>query len=401
MARLFPPPRRVSRTLSQDLDSLLWMRVVGEDARQKLGELLQAALQLEFATIAPYLSAAFSLTDQNKVIQHLILRVAMEEMLHMTTVANLMNAIGVPPDIVGSVTEYPFDLNSFETPLRLELRSFSLELVENLFMKIEAPEDPVDFPSAPVLEGLDGQRPRTIGQFYAGIIQLIESDAIPDLFVDAQRDAYKQVEVDLRFDRSHDRINYLSDNDNGEYSLDPEINFLIEDKESAVRHLVWIVSEGEGADKFNPLGPEGIPGHYYRFESILESRYLIKDATVDPGFSYSGGSLTYTPAGAHEFDPNAKVEDYAAWPQVEKHMKRFNQKYTAMIEGLQIAFNCQDPTQKPQAVEAFNGAISAMSDMPDIAGAIIRKAREASIEAGFPIRAGIPFQYKPTAPTPV
>lgn len=395
MARSFPPPLTVSRTLSRDLDAILGKKVEGDDARQKLGELLQAALQLEFATIAPYLSAALSLTNQNKMIRQLILRIAKEEMLHMTAVANLMNAIGVPPDIVGSVPEYPFDLNAMETPLRLELKSFSLDLVQSLFRKIEAPEDPVVFPSVAFFEGFDAQRPKTIGQFYAGIIQLIGSDTIPDLFVNAERDVYKQIEVALRFDQPRDKINYLNDQENGEYPLKADINFLIKDKESAVRHLAWIVSEGEGAEKFNPLGPEGIPGHYYRFESILESRYLIKDETVQPlGYSYSGGNLPFAPEGVHEFDPNAKVENYSAWTQVEKHMKRFNEKYTVMIDGLQAAFNCRDPEQEPQAKAAYEEAVSAMRDLPGISDSIISKAKEAGVKAG------IPFQYKPVGPVP-
>ncbi|MFN0126727.1 MAG: ferritin-like domain-containing protein [Verrucomicrobiales bacterium] len=391
MDRAYPSPLTVSKTLARGLDDLLEKRIEGEDAREKLGELLQAALHLEFSTIAPYLSAAYSITEDN-AIRRLILRVAKEEMLHMTAVANLMNAIGIPPRILEVISEYPFDLVVIDGTLLLELKSFSFELVENLFMKIEAPEDPVEFPTLPSFGGLAFERPKTIGEFYAGIIELIGNDTIPDLFVNAERDVYKQRQVALRFDQERDKINYLSDQENGIYPLKADINFLIRDKESAVHHLEWIVSEGEGAEKFNPLGPEGIPGHYYRFESILESRYLIRDENVELKYSYSGGGLPFSPDEVHEFDPNAKVEHYAASPQVERHMKRFNEKYTAMIDGLQAAFNCPSPEQEPVATAAYDEAISAMRDMPGIAGAIIRKAKEANIKAG------LPFQYKPVDP---
>jgi hypothetical protein len=252
-------------------------------------------------------------------------------------------------------------------------------------MKIEAPEEPVVFPV-----GLESMRPKTIGQFYEGIIKLIESDTIPDLFVNAERDAYKQIEATLHFRRFH----YLSDQDNHDYPLASNINFLIKDKESAVRHLTWIVSEGEGADKFNPLGPEGIPGHYYRFESILRSKYLIKDTTVAEGYSYSGGSLPFSPSGVHEFDPNAKVENYGTYQRVERHMKRFNDNYTRMIDFLEAAFNCPSPDQQDVAKEAYQDSIDIMRGMHSIATAIIRNAKEAGI------RAGIPFQYKPAPPSP-
>jgi rubrerythrin len=390
MARNYPPPLFVASALARDLEAIQTRSVEGEAAREKLGELLQSALQLEFATIAPYLSAAFSIVDGNEAIRQLIFRVAKEEMLHMTAVANLMNAIGVSPKIVGAVPEYPFDLNTIEPPLRLELKSFSFELVEKLFMKIEAPEEPVDFPLVPLFRGLDAERPKTIGQFYQGIIDLIDSDTIPDLFINAERDVYKQIEVTLDFGE----INYLNDQENGKYPLKSGIHFVIKDKESAVRHLRWIVSEGEGADKFNPLGPEGIPGHYYRFESILESRYLVKDNTVEKGYSYSGGSLPFSPEGVHEFDPNAKVENYAAYQRVEKQMKRFNEKYTATIDFHQAAFNCPAPDQEQAAKAAYQNAIDLMRSMHENTTAIIHYAKESGIKAG------IPFQYKPSGQAP-
>jgi rubrerythrin len=381
MARKPPLPPIVSRALARDLDALLESNITGEDARQKLGELLQAALQLEFATIPPYLSASLSLVEDNDAIRDLITRVSQEEMLHMTAVANLMNAIGIPPNIVGAVPRYPFDLTTLEPPLHIVLESFSFSLVEQLFMKIEAPEDPVDFSPDSFLEGVP---PRTIGQFYNGIIQLLKGDTIPNLFANAERDAYKQVQVSLRFKP----INYLNDLQSADYPLHPDINFLITDRESAVRHLEWIISEGEGAEKFNPLGPEGIPGHYYRFESILESKYLIAEPSVPLGYSYTGGSLPFTEAGVHEFDPNAREEDYRNWPSVEEKMREFNQNYTLMIDSLHAAFNCPDPSREAEAKEAYEDAISAMRDIPEISGAIIRKAKRENIKAG------LPFQYK-------
>ena len=88
---------------------------------------------------------------------------------------------------------------------------------------------------------------------------------------------------------------------------------MIKDKAAAVRHLSWVVDQGEGADPFDPLTAEGLPGHYYRFQSILKGRYLIKDATVPKlGHSFSGGDLPFDSAGVHEFDANAKAKDYEA-----------------------------------------------------------------------------------------
>src|SRR5947207_15954465 len=244
-------PLTINRNLEVSLRAIQTTEIRDEDARRALGVLLQSALELEFATIPTYLSAAFSLTSNGKIYQ-LILRAAIEEMLHMTAVANLMNAIGIAPNIVAAVPEFPYHLTVLEPPLKLDLRSFSFDLIRDLFMQIEAPEDPVQFPTlAPAAD-----RPRTIGQFYAGIIDIIGSDTLPGLFNNAVRDAYKQRQVRPNFAP----IAYLSNQDASKYPLKADIDFKITDKASAVRHLSWVVDQGEGSAPFDPLTAEGIPG---------------------------------------------------------------------------------------------------------------------------------------------
>jgi rubrerythrin len=366
-------PLTINRDLAVSLRGIQTAAIRDEAARQTLGALLQSALQLEFATIPPYLSAAFSLTSNRKIYQ-LILRVAVEEMLHITAVANLMNAIGVAPNIVAAVPNYPYDLTVLDPPLRLDLRSFSFELVEKLFMAIEAPEVRV------VFRVLAEARPKTIGQFYAGIIEIIERDTIPDLFKNAVRDAYKQRTVTPNFGP----IAYLNNEDTQTYPLKADIDFKITDKASAVRHLSWVVDEGEGEAPYRPLDTEGLPGHHYRFESILRSRFLVKDEHAELGYSFSGGDLPFDPSGVHEFDANAKAEDYEAFPSVAQQMKRFNRSYTNMINFLQQAFNCPSPDQQEQARVAYDQAVGIMRNIPNIANAIVQRAQASGIKGGMP-----------------
>ncbi|NER97484.1 MAG: hypothetical protein F6J86_27155 [Symploca sp. SIO1B1] len=378
------PPLLIRPDLVRNLRAIQTKAVQGEDARLTFGELLQSALQLEFATVNPYLSAAFSIKNDNREIYELIQRVAQEEMLHMTVVANLMNAIGIAPDILDVIPDYPFDLDVLDPSITINLSSLSFDLVEDLFMRIETPEDPTEYPSWKVGMEADEELPKTVGQFYQEIIELINSDVIPDLFENAERDVYKQIEVNPNFRE----IKYINNDDDHTYPLNEDIDFVIKDKETAVRHLTWIVSGGEGSDPSNPLNDEGLPGHYYRFESILKEKYLVKDKS---GFSFSGGDLPFSQAGVHEFDGNAKVEDYADDERVERHMQRFNESYTDMINNLQIAFNCLSPEQEQQSKEAYDASIGIMRNMPTKATAIVQAAE------GSSIKAGIPFQYLPSA----
>nr|CAA6830739.1 MAG: Unknown protein [uncultured Thiotrichaceae bacterium] len=387
------PPLLMNSELVKNLESIRSAGVQGEEARKMLGVLLQSALKLEFATVPPYLSAAFSLSNDNQEIKDLIVRISKEEMLHMTVVANLMNAIGIAPDIVKAVPNYPYDLDVLDPPLRLDLSSFSFELVENLFMQIETPEEPVTFLTRGV-PSEDVTKPETIGQFYERVIELINEDTIPDLFKNAERDIYKQIQVSPNFKR----VAYSGNTDEQEYHLEEALNFIITDKKSAVRHLNWIIGQGEGATPFDPLTAEGIPGHYYRFESILKSKYLIKDDAVpDLGYSYSGGDLPFSTAGVNEFETNAKAENYTAHPGVERSMLRFNKEYSKMVDYLQLAFNCPGPEQKEEAGAAYKASLQIMRKMDGRAGKIIRAA--ARVEGGD-VKAGIPFQYTPTPEQP-
>jgi hypothetical protein len=56
---------------------------------------LRQALKLEHATIPPYITALYSLKPgKNLEAFHIIRAVAVEEMLHLTLVANVLNAVG-------------------------------------------------------------------------------------------------------------------------------------------------------------------------------------------------------------------------------------------------------------------------------------------------------------------
>lgn len=379
-----PPPLILRSELVDELQAILSASLSNDEARTRLGALLQTALTLEFATVPPYLSAAYSLKRENQEISHLIVRSAKEEMLHMTVVANLMNAIGISPDIVAATPSYPYDLDMLANPIRLDLKSFSLDLVEKVFMQIETPEEPVDFSTA----GLRA-KPTTIGLFYNQIIDIIRDDLIPDLFANAEHNVYKQIEVDPNFTS----IKYLSNSDSGEYPLASDFNFIIRDKTSAIRHLEWVVDQGEGAAELDPLTAEGIPGHYYRFESILEGKYLIKDVTAEKGFWFSGGDLPFVKTAAYQFVDNAKAQDFSGHEFVCEEMSYFNEQYTRMVDLLQSAFNCPDPAQVPSKDQDYKESIRIMRGLTNIARVIAETAEEDGVIAG------IPFEYETSSPS--
>lgn len=131
---------------------------------EDLGTHLQWALCVELATIPPYLCALYSVTDTASAAYRLVRSVALEEMLHMMQVANLMNSIGAAPSLAREfVPAYPgFIPHHAAGGPYIQLQRLSPELARTVFMPIEVPETS---PHAPA----EGDNFKTIGQFYKAI----------------------------------------------------------------------------------------------------------------------------------------------------------------------------------------------------------------------------------------
>ncbi|QMU59728.1 MAG: hypothetical protein GKR98_17020 [Boseongicola sp.] len=76
---------------------------------------LQWAIELEHATLAPYLTALYSIKDGTNVESAEVIKsVFLEEMLHMALAANILNAVGGTPKF-----DYDGFIPTFPTPLPL------------------------------------------------------------------------------------------------------------------------------------------------------------------------------------------------------------------------------------------------------------------------------------------
>jgi Mn-containing catalase len=68
--------------------------------------MLQNAVELEFATVPPYLAAMWSIRDGDEPVTGLLQQIVHQEMLHMGLVANVLNAIGGTVNISGRIPAY-------------------------------------------------------------------------------------------------------------------------------------------------------------------------------------------------------------------------------------------------------------------------------------------------------
>jgi rubrerythrin len=328
-----------------------------------LFELLQGAIRLEHATIPPYLTAAYSIkTGINNEVRNTIVNIAEEEMLHMAIVANVLNAIGGKPEM-----DKPEFIPTYPGPLpmnighgfKVGISKCSKELVKNVFMKIEEPEHPIHFPENVLLAAKATLEFSTIGTFYSAVIEKL-GELGDVIFVG---DPARQVANVPGFPSGQ--------------------LFPITNSETASRALMQIVKEGEGTTTI-PFDDENEPAHYYRFEEILRGRKLVKDATAEKGYSYTGGVVQFNADEVYDAPDDTKAQDYAEGTEERRLVDAFNLAYSDVLRALQKAFDGQ-----PQLI---GQAIVAMIRLRPAARAVLTRTNPASGR-----QCGLTFQYVPLA----
>jgi hypothetical protein len=236
-----------------------------EDLRRHL----QWAVEIEHCTIPPYEYAMWSVADPDSAAATSIKYVAREEMLHAALAANLLTAVGGRPRFTGdAVPRYPEPMRHHDPklPLVLHLAPVSVDLVRDVFLRIEQPEEPGARPEA--------DRYETLAQFYEAIVVAL---------------ARLGDEVFTGDPRTQVTKGYAG---HGGGAL-----FAVTDLDSALLAIEVIVEQGEGTHtsalapagfdsttrlaqlKLEPFGFQGAPepAHYWRFLDIVEGRTPLGD----------------------------------------------------------------------------------------------------------------------------
>ena len=247
---------------------------------------LGLAMQIEFATIPPYLCAQWSIKHDPDRVEAVFHHIVGQEMDHLAMIGNILTAIGKPPKIAQSQFLPKYPLKSLpggisqEYPVSLD--SLSFEQIR-VFMQIEAPS------FAPVASKSE-RRPATIGDFYSALSNLLQ-------------------ELNPRFD--------------------PDANFVpvrfwkqVTDLYSAIETIERIKQEGEGLqDSPHQPTPEGpILSHYYLFRELYKQQRLVK---TTGGWKFAGDRISLP-------------ECYASRAAHHKHpkQKRFSSTLNRLLKGL-------------------------------------------------------------------
>jgi hypothetical protein len=276
---------------------------------------LQWAIELEHATLPPYLCALYSLDPaRNPDAVELVSSVFVEEMIHLSLACNLMNAVGGEPrlDYPGMLPGYPRRLPHGE--IELSLLPFGPDALE-MFLRLEKPEAP----------GSPGESDHyeTIGQFY---------DAIED----GLRSLCETLGEEKVFSGDPARQVTAGPFHHTAATVQP-----VTDLESALAALDEIVEQGEGTsagevwdgdhDIFHPDRDE--VAHYFRFMELKLGRRYQRGDTPQSG--PTGEPVTLDLAGVSPMQPNPHRSDNG---QTRAAQETFDDSYCTLLYLLEQAF---------------------------------------------------------------
>jgi photosystem II stability/assembly factor-like uncharacterized protein len=270
---------------------------------------LQIAIQLELATLPPYLTARWTIKNPDPVSRS-IFEIRSEEMLHFGLACNLLSGIDGAPLLADEkiIPKYPGSLPGGVRPgLTVTLRKLSREQA-GVFMEIEYPQ------AGPVTHSVSTA---TIGDFYVAILAAFRA-LNPVLLVNRQ--------------------------------LDGPLGLFKIDSLAKVEQAIQLINlQGEGTNA-SPEETAGDLAHYYRFGEIHYGRKLIRDAAG--GWVYNGDEVPLPdvhdmadiPAGGYQ---QADVPDIAVWELIQ----RFDDEYSSMLRLLQDAWTHGDGAILGEAIK--------------------------------------------------
>jgi hypothetical protein len=276
-----------------------------------LQESLVNAVQLELATLPPYLTAYWSIKGGE--VKGMIFSIILQEMAHMGQAANLLTGLGGTPAIRSAAPTYPgFGLPGGVRPeVYVYLSGLTKIWLLEVAMNIEYPEDPIK--ASKLVLGVE-EYP-TIGAFYTAIQETIEQ-------LQPTFDPTKQLSVNI----GGNQVEVVS-------SVD-----------EATNAITIIMEQGEGTST-SPDEPTGGLAHYYTFGSIYHGREFVESGGQ---WSYSGPVIPWPET--YDIQPVPKDGYPDAPTSVQTTLAEFQRAYELLLDNLQSAWVNTDPDSLTNAI---------------------------------------------------
>lgn len=315
------------------------MRNIPITTIEELHDHLRVAMELEHATIPPYLMALYTIRpDTNPEATRILRTVVVEEMLHLALVANILNAVGGKVDLTAPnfVPSYPAPLPDGEKDFTVSLRPFSSAALDT-FLKIERPKRAPDVDRKMVDRGTrkmafslrhplhQGFSYYSIGEFYLAI-----ADGLKTLDNAAQKSGrqlfcgHSEMQVGPEF--------YYS----GGAKL-----LKVHDLDKALEAINTIIQQGEGFDN-GIFNEHGELSHDARYDQLKLGRYYLannSNGQPDTPGNPTGPPLIVDWDAVFPAKVDAKLTDYEDDPELYAAAVAFNREYFSFLGLLTKAFN--------------------------------------------------------------
>lgn len=327
---------------------------------EELHKYLYAALQLEHATIPVYMTGLYTIhPDTNADASRIIRVVVVEEMLHLTLAANILNAVGGTPNLTRPdfVPQFPTALPDGEEDFEVSIQRFSKEAIE-MFMRIERPArssgDGGRFvqrvkPESALLPTLkaDGDADLhfySIGEFYAEIgrgLEYLEEEMLKEGEKLFSGDPARQITPEFYY--------------SGGGEIIPVVD--LESANEAIR-LIGEQGEGFGGAIYDF---EGELAHYYRLEQLVLGRHYQKG---DEAGHPTGTPVDVDWDASYPIKANARLDDYPEGSELHTAARQFNEAYQEVLGRITRAYSGHP--------EQLNDAVGDMFRIKELALQLIR-----------------------------
>lgn len=333
------------------------------ESKEELYHYLYVAMQLEHATIPPYLMALYTIKPGTNRDAALIIReVVVEEMLHLTLAANVLNAVGGKPDLTAPdfVPSYPAPLPDGEHDFEVSLRPFSHEALET-FIKIERPACPLATSSNATGARMVKRTPSATSSNATGAWMVKRTRPLALAMNNPDNtewsyysigEFYKAIQIGLKHLSEKMSASELFNGD-PKLQVGPEVYYSgggkvtkVVDLDTALQALELIIEQGEGYTE-KPFNEEGELAHEYRFEQLLLGKlYKLGDQAHQP----TGDPIQVDWTAAYPVKVNAKVSDYEKSPELYAAAVKFNAEYAEFLGLITRAFQGEPAVLVEKAV---------------------------------------------------
>lgn len=331
---------------------------------ESLKDHLFSAMVLEHATLPAYLTALYSIKPgTNQDASNILRVVAVEEMLHLTIAANLLNAIDGNVDLTqsGFVPSYPTYLPDSIDDFKVHIEAFTQNALET-FLKIERPVYPESIQQR-VIERRIPNHAWCISPSKDGTTQY----ATIGEFYNAIKESFKRLEAEAQARGGTIFTGNPSFQITSEYYYSGGGKlFPVTNLDSAILAINLVIDQGEGyVDDDKPTGvfdQYGEIAHFYRFEQLKLGRYYVHGDK--PGHPTGPEIKTdWNEVYLTVVDP--KLADYPEGSELYQAALEFNIAYAKFLALLTQAYNGKRELM-------MSAAIPAMFDFRNLMNRLIR-----------------------------